>query len=218
MDTLRFHITRENFCGVSCNQVESKTRAGDVVHSASWSLWQHAGKREGSVSESSEGGTRCSASQVSESVPTYSQGRGMSVPKQGGTDSPPDTGHAGHPLCCCTQPTSCRSPCKRWCWCQQADGLRMATYISCCTDPSHQQDSCLSDPAELPKRSRLAGSPADCSRPNSPGVLLEGSRPASMEDFLQQARERTCSKLWLFPTISLFLCVITMPNSILILT
>lgn len=86
MDTLRSHITTGKFCEVSGNQVEPKIRAGNLVHSANWSLWQHAGKREGSVRGSSEGGTHCPASQIFEGVSTYSECRKTSIAKQGRTE------------------------------------------------------------------------------------------------------------------------------------
>lgn len=223
MDTLRFHTTRENFYGVSCNQVESKIRTGDLVHSARCSLWQHAGKREGSVSGSSEGGTHCSASQVSDRAPTYSQGRRMSVPKQGGTQLTLTRGMWVTPLCCCSSAHVLQESLQevmvvsagRW-----AENGNLHFMLHGSQQPAGFLPlwSCW-----VAKEEQTVGSPADCSRPNpfaanSPSSLLEGSRTGSMEDFLQQGVERVCSKLWLFSTINLFLCVITIPHSILILT
>lgn len=93
MNPLRFHITREKFYGVRCNQVESKIRAGNLVRSASWNLWLHVGKRGGIVRESSKGGTHCSTLQIFERV---SEER-LVFQSKGGHSSPPDTGHMNHP-------------------------------------------------------------------------------------------------------------------------
>lgn len=186
-DPLKFHITREKFYGVRCNQVESKIRAGNLVRSASWNLRLHVGKRGGIVRESSKGGTHCSTLQIFERV---SEERLVFQKARGDTVHHLTRGTwiiLLRSRAATAQPTPCKRPCKRWWRCQQADGPRMTTYISYCTDLNNQQYFCLFDPAELPKRSRLGSSPADYSRSNSfaantPSALLEGNKTASLED------------------------------------